>query len=936
MTRRATAERMPTRQATAERDRSSLQSAATSTFLLPLGRTATSTEALIPSAFHPLADSVPPSFRMLPHAQHRRSDDASPRMPVNYEFESVKAAGYTVGLRSHTPFAPGWVPHRNVATVPQHQTLSSPRNMSPRPLVPLSPNTASFRHEMRQLPLQPPLTAASHAVHAAHAGAHADVRRAHAIHVARVMQWDRSMRGLSRSATSLGPPSTAYGDPRPLAGAIAAMDPAIGAIHAMHAAARTAHVKVRIVVDVSGLRPSASLPALAHAPSLAYSHFAKAPIIDGRAMTPLTEQTTQLVARYQPAGYAPPAPKLSEHHAMQVAKSALSRTPDESPSDLALEGACRPWTGTEGGGGSSGGSGARAAAKASGALPPPLADYDAAPAAAYPPTTFSSLDRPRATGPSGRRAPATDLPGPAAPETARAEGSSFPTGFPSEPPSASQHSHSQSPAALTGFRALRSLDSPSPAEPCECECEQPAAYGGVNVNAAAYGGVNVNAAAYDGGRLGGLESMAGPVADDGSWPGADVHILDANAHLNSYTWPAEPCAQDDASLSDELGAELGMPVGPGEDQPGRRGKFRIIGPAKDAQYDASLWAMKFGARGKSMQERILEEAQRRRGKKVNLSDVTKGLLLNRRIVAALRACTVFHGLDSLHLSMMAYGGHNMRMKRYGVVYRAGAVASSFFVLTHGSVQIISDDGPPQTITVERGARQGIAFGFESLGSGSAVSGGSGLCRQATVCALEASSLVVFSTKDMRLDQGRLEKLAERIFAETAAAALRITPVFADLTPVQLVSLAPLFEFAAFNPNTPFFSAGGACDKLFVLLNGSMVVRQRTTTIATLHSTVGDGSAVWHPFVGAEGLLDAETRRPYDVVTCTPANALVLPTHALKRFLKSVPNLYDRLQEFSEMRRKAWELECGLSLSLEYDSVPEAAQDENPAQAAQAD
>jgi len=42
-------------------------------------------------------------------------------------------------------------------------------------------------------------------------------------------------------------------------------------------------------------------------------------------------------------------------------------------------------------------------------------------------------------------------------------------------------------------------------------------------------------------------------------------------------------------------------------------------------------------------------------------------------------------------------------------------------------------------------------------------------------------------------------------------------------------------------------------------------------------------------------------------------------------------LYDRLQEFSEMRRKAWELECGLSLSLEYDSVPKAAQNEDPAQ-----
>ena len=57
---------------------------------------------------------------------------------------------------------------------------------------------------------------------------------------------------------------------------------------------------------------------------------------------------------------------------------------------------------------------------------------------------------------------------------------------------------------------------------------------------------------------------------------------------------------------------------------------------------------------------------------VNLSGVTKALLLNRRVVAALRACPAFAALDALQLSMMAYGGTASKLKRYGVLYRWGA------------------------------------------------------------------------------------------------------------------------------------------------------------------------------------------------------------------------------------------------------------------------
>jgi len=263
---------------------------------------------------------------------------------------------------------------------------------------------------------------------------------------------------------------------------------------------------------------------------------------------------------------------------------------------------------------------------------------------------------------------------------------------------------------------------------------------------------------------------------------------------------------------------------------------------------------------------------------------------------------------------MAYGGTASKLKRYGVLYRSGAASSAFYVLTHGAVSVASEDAPAATLNVERGAKQGLPLGLESLSGG--------MRRQATVSALEACELVTFPTRDLQLSSDRLQRLAEKIFADTAVAALRATPVFMDLTAKQLQAVAGLFELEQFQPGQAVFTEGGHCDKLFILLNGSVGITKRGQAIANLDATVGE-SLGGHPFFGTAGLLEADARRPYDVGSRTPSNVLVLSLGGFKRFLKQVPDFKERLTDFADMRRKAWELECGLSLEVGFGGPDEA-------------
>ena len=372
-------------------------------------------------------------------------------------------------------------------------------------------------------------------------------------------------------------------------------------------------------------------------------------------------------------------------------------------------------------------------------------------------------------------------------------------------------------------------------------------------------------------------------------------------------------------------------------------------PAPARPRKSSLWAKKRGVAQMTLQHRLLLEAKRRiklreaqlkkrsnsevraaasKGgggggimpkARINFGSVVASLVRNKRAVDALRHCPTFAGLGDLQLSMLAYGGVPASLRRYSALYREGAASQSFYILLKGSVQLVPEEGAEQTLVV-KGGTGGVCFGLESLNGA--------VRRQATVTAIEHSELLAFSIKDMTLDADGLSGLATRVFAEVAENALRRTPLFGDLEISTLFGIAPLCVLETVDPDTPVFSCGDLCESMYILLNGSVEVLKDGATIAHLDGSVnavGDG----HPFFGEadalEGLYTSggPSRRPWSVHARTPCSLLALNMRRFRAFLRA-ERMHDfavKLDDYSDTRRRGWELSSGLKLEAYTEPDP---------------
>lgn len=136
-------------------------------------------------------------------------------------------------------------------------------------------------------------------------------------------------------------------------------------------------------------------------------------------------------------------------------------------------------------------------------------------------------------------------------------------------------------------------------------------------------------------------------------------------------------------------------------------------------------------------------------------------------------------------------------------------------------------------------------------------------------------------------------------------------------------ISPLFTLATREARSAIFEEGDECDSVFILLSGSVEVVKSGTLIATLDgaaTAVGEG----HPFFGTAGVLELGARRPWDVYTRTPCSLLELSMRTFKAFLRTEPDFRQRLNDYSETRRRQWELETGLSLPIPIHHAPASA------------
>jgi hypothetical protein len=86
---------------------------------------------------------------------------------------------------------------------------------------------------------------------------------------------------------------------------------------------------------------------------------------------------------------------------------------------------------------------------------------------------------------------------------------------------------------------------------------------------------------------------------------------------------------------------------------------------------------------------------------------------NKKVIAALRSTPYFADLGEIQMQMLARSGKVRHLARYAAVYREGADAHAFYVLTSGAVQL-STSMPKQSVTDPSKSFDGQGKRFEVL------------------------------------------------------------------------------------------------------------------------------------------------------------------------------------------------------------------------------
>ena len=820
-------------------------------------------------AFHPLRESVPPTFKAPRPRKPAVTDNGLTSMDANVMANERK--GFQT-LRSSSRdglYAPGWDVHRKVIVLPPQSPRQSPRrpaaadrSRSSLPTLPRPP-----RDMLRSLPRQ--------------FSRHLDnIQHLDSIHSTRgplpvgprLVDWEPPQRMVKQHALQ-------HAQLR------VAMDPALASIAAFHSAARRGKHHGRQLVS------AASLPALR--PSLAYFEYVQKPVMP--IEVPDVAARYVLEARYQQGlrshvlsdidGEA----QRSNGEAMHIARKVFSHKPAVPP--IGLDDAEPTPSG------------------------PPPTPPQSSPPQHKSPQSSSNSPTPWASSPIAVRSPLpVDDKSPdhgtasrkkqmLSPSSARNTKSS-PVGpalaFRRSPPSEQISRRGE----LSGQRSV----SPVPSN--------------VTRNFDSYPGVD----AYD--VITFADQLIAPASSPRFVAFTAGHSDLASGSEVPMTMPVIRSHEMIACFTTEsvfsAPAEL-MPPSSAEEP-----SALLTKPLQKRQ--GSMWALKRGSRGTTMQERLLAEARKlqmksKHGPRVSLSSVTQSLLRNKRVVRALRAHPAFTGLNHLQLSMLALAGHPMRLKRYGVLYRSDASSCAFYILVSGSMKVTGDLQPTQSMVASRKDHENhpaVVFGLEGLARG--------VKRLGTASALGPCELVAFTTTGMTLDEQNVESLARNVFVSTVKIALQHTPVFLDLAPKQLAAVATLFEFHTFGHGDVIIHEGEDCDRLYVLLSGSVEVSKGHTRLAFLQPTDGDADESLHPFFGSMRIREDEEnnhahhdphhaqhthhdhRATYNITSDTPSSVIFLKHASIKRLFNTIPGLQHMLMEYSDLRTKTWELDSGLDLS----------------------
>lgn len=327
--------------------------------------------------------------------------------------------------------------------------------------------------------------------------------------------------------------------------------------------------------------------------------------------------------------------------------------------------------------------------------------------------------------------------------------------------------------------------------------------------------------------------------------------------------------------------------------------------SKAGQRTYTSWLSKAGSVRKTITKSLGEGAAdslvltggaRMSGKVTSLSMISQGLVQQRKLVLALKLQDCFRGANSVHLAMISTVAQTRFHSRYGVLYREGASAYSFYVLVRGALEHTSYDGMTRVVRVAAGEPM-VCFGTEGVTGG--------MPRETTVTCLESSEILHFATFRMRLSKEGAEEYARKAFATFVEAEMQKMPLFFGIrasTSFELSAMFALRECAA--AGTILFRPGEHADALFILAKGRIVLEDADgIEIAKMQAGSVEDS---YPFFGEKSLLEGGPRTTL-AITRTPCKLLVMSKCHFARVNKLMPHLKQRLNEFYELRQSRAEL-----------------------------
>ena len=294
---------------------------------------------------------------------------------------------------------------------------------------------------------------------------------------------------------------------------------------------------------------------------------------------------------------------------------------------------------------------------------------------------------------------------------------------------------------------------------------------------------------------------------------------------------------------------------------------------------------------------------------INFQKLAKVALEISKISSALRTTDFFSDLGERQLFMMASAGMRHKIDRYGVLYREGAAATCFYVLTGGAVLEQSLDPvwkEPELKpgkkrekgyrrdrrTLECDKRPGSTFtlfGMESV---------VGRPRTSTISVLgDGCEVLKFPASNLNIRRDGAAAIARKVFNSFLEGELAATTAFKGTLPRALKEAVTMLVLDEVEGGTTLYTEGNPGDKVFFVMHGSVKIYNKSKLVATLTAEQGQATTTegGMPIFGHFALTERSPRQRKAVVAMD-SKLLVLPLESWAAFTLAIPDIKGRLKK----------------------------------------